>query len=181
MPEVTLGERVAAFAVDAAKNGVPREVVASVHQRTLDILGLCVAAHRLDTSAAAVGHVLDQGGHGQSTVVGHPTPVTALQAAFVNGVLAHSLDYDDTHLPSVLHPSASVVPAALSAAAPVAPRPCPKGCTNNDETVSAQPSPRSPRLDDENSADVTEPGTNSSATGSATAPAPKSTNSARWR
>jgi 2-methylcitrate dehydratase PrpD len=31
-------------------------------------------------------------------------------------VLAHSLDYDDTHLPSVLHPSASVVPAALAAA-----------------------------------------------------------------
>ena len=90
--------------------------MASVHQRTLDILGLCVAAQALDTSAAAVGHVLDQGGHGQSTVVGHPAPVTALQAAFVNGVLAHSLDYDDTHLPSVLHPSASVVPAALSAA-----------------------------------------------------------------
>ena len=31
-------------------------------------------------------------------------------------MLAHSLDYDDTHLPSVLHPSASVVPAALAAA-----------------------------------------------------------------
>ena len=40
----------------------------------------------------------------------------ANQAALVNGVLAHSLDYDDTHLPSVLHPSASVVPAALAAA-----------------------------------------------------------------
>src|SRR5690606_22533141 len=33
-----------------------------------------------------------------------------------NGTLAHSLDYDDTHLPSVLHPSAAVVPAALAAA-----------------------------------------------------------------
>lgn len=40
--------------------------------------------------------------------------MTAAQAAFVNGVLANSLDYDDTHLPSVLHPSASVVPAALA-------------------------------------------------------------------
>jgi 2-methylcitrate dehydratase PrpD len=37
-------------------------------------------------------------------------------AALANGVLAHSLDYDDTHLPSVLHPSATVVPAALAAA-----------------------------------------------------------------
>ena len=40
----------------------------------------------------------------------------AAAAAFVNGTLAHSLDYDDTHLPSVLHPSASVVPAALAVA-----------------------------------------------------------------
>ena len=42
--------------------------------------------------------------------------VAAALAAFANGVLAHSLDYDDTHLPSVLHPSATVVPAALAAA-----------------------------------------------------------------
>ncbi len=37
-------------------------------------------------------------------------------AAFVNGVLAHSLDFDDTHLPSILHPSACVIPAALAVA-----------------------------------------------------------------
>ncbi|WP_166140140.1 MmgE/PrpD family protein [Nocardioides ochotonae] len=112
----TLAQQLAAFAVDAATNGVPADVVASVGQRTLDVLGLCVAAHRLPTSAAAIGHVLDQGGHPQATVVGEPTRVSAIQAAFANGVLAHSLDYDDTHLPSVLHPSASVVPAALAAA-----------------------------------------------------------------
>ncbi len=46
---------------------------------------------------------------------------TDQSASFVNGVLAHSLDYDDTHLPSVLHPSASVVPAALAAAKLVGP------------------------------------------------------------
>ena len=34
----------------------------------------------------------------------------------MNGTLAHALDYDDTHLPSVLHPSAAIVPAALAAA-----------------------------------------------------------------
>ena len=42
--------------------------------------------------------------------------MSAAEAAFVNGVLAHSLDYDDTHLPSILHPSASVVPASLAVA-----------------------------------------------------------------
>ncbi|MBM7512490.1 2-methylcitrate dehydratase PrpD [Nocardioides cavernae] len=106
----------ASFAVRSAEDGVPDDVAASVQQRVLDVLGLCVAAHRLPTSAAAIGHVLDQGGHAQATAVGVPQQVTAAQAAFTNGVLAHSLDYDDTHLPSVLHPSASVVPAALAAA-----------------------------------------------------------------
>ncbi len=116
LDQQTLGQQVAAFAVRSATHGVPTDVVASVQQRTLDILGLCVAAHRLETSAAIIGHALDQGGHAQATAVGVPQRVTAAQAALVNGVLAHSLDYDDTHLPSVLHPSASVVPAALAAA-----------------------------------------------------------------
>lgn len=116
MRETTLGAQLASFASDAARDGVPTEVAASTRQRVLDVLGLCVAAHRLETSAAIIGHVLDQGGHQQATIVGVPERVTAAQAALANGVLAHSLDYDDTHLPSVLHPSASVVPAALAAA-----------------------------------------------------------------
>ena len=37
-------------------------------------------------------------------------------AALLNGTLAHSLDFDDTHAPGSLHPSAPVVPAALAAA-----------------------------------------------------------------
>lgn len=116
MTEKTLSQQLAGFAAAVSRDGVPDEVAASVRQRILDVLGLCVAAHRLPTSAAAVGHVLDQGGHEQATAVGVRTRVTAGQAAFVNGVLAHSLDYDDTHLPSVLHPSASIVPTALAAA-----------------------------------------------------------------
>ncbi|BAS08765.1 cis-aconitate decarboxylase [Arthrobacter sp. Hiyo4] len=63
----------------------------------------------------------DQGGTAQADAVGVQTRLPAAQAAFVNGVLAHSLDYDDTHLPSVLHPSASVIPAVLAAAQAGAP------------------------------------------------------------
>ena len=39
-------------------------------------------------------------------------------AALVGGTFAQRVDFDDTHLPSVLHPSASVVPAALAARRP---------------------------------------------------------------
>ncbi|MFJ2703877.1 MmgE/PrpD family protein [Streptomyces sp. NPDC087428] len=117
MAEPTLARHLAEFAAETSYEALPREVDDSVRKRVVDVLGLCVAAHRLPTSAAIVEHVREQGGRPTATVVGGGgTRVPAPLAALANGVLAHSLDYDDTHLPSVLHPSASVVPAALAAA-----------------------------------------------------------------
>jgi len=112
----TLAQRLAAFACETRESGVPDEVRASVRQRVLDIVGLCLAAGDLPTSHAALAFVVEQGGHGTAHAIGLADPVPPALAAFANGVLAHSLDYDDTHLPSVLHPSAAVVPAALAAA-----------------------------------------------------------------
>ena len=114
MTEPTLAEQLAAFASASTYDRLPPAVVDSVRGRVLDCLGICIAATSLDTSRAATAWVAAQGGTAQATAIGLPTAVPASQAAFVNGVLAHSLDYDDTHLPSVLHPSASVIPAALA-------------------------------------------------------------------
>lgn len=116
MPERTLAQLLAGFAAGARFEKLPEEVVDSVRKRVLDILGICVAASSLDTSAAARAFAAGQGGAAQAHAVAVRRRMPATLAAFVNGVLAHSLDYDDTHLPSVLHPSASVVPAALAAA-----------------------------------------------------------------
>lgn len=112
----TLAEQVATFAAGTSYDDLPLEVVQSVKMRVLDTIGIAVAAAPLETSRAARRWVMEQGGHEQSSAVGIEQRLPANLAAFVNGVLAHSLDYDDTHLPSVLHPSASVVPAALAAA-----------------------------------------------------------------
>jgi 2-methylcitrate dehydratase PrpD len=110
---VTLVQQLAAFTQDCQRE-LPDEVAASVRQRVLDILGLAAAAVDLETSRAVAGFVSDQGGRPEAAAVGLGR-TSAAWAAFHNGVLAHSLDYDDTHLPSILHPSASVVPAALAA------------------------------------------------------------------
>lgn len=116
MADPSLVEELAAFAVSARDEGIPDEVAASVRQRVLDVIGLQLAALPLPTSRSALAFAAEQGGAGQATAVGLEEPLPAVWAAFVGGVLAHSLDYDDTHLPSILHPSASVVPAALAAA-----------------------------------------------------------------
>jgi 2-methylcitrate dehydratase PrpD len=114
--EPTLSQQLGAFAARTSYDDLPVEVVESVKMRILDTLGIAAAASTLDTSRAAREWARGQGGAGTASAVGVPVGLPANLAAFVNGVLAHSLDFDDTHLPSVLHPSASVVPAALAAA-----------------------------------------------------------------
>lgn len=95
---------------------MPTEVAASVPARILDTIGIAAAATSLSTSQAVTALAVEQGGAPQSSAIGVSRRLPAPTAAFVNGVLAHSLDFDDTHLPSILHPSASVVPACLAAA-----------------------------------------------------------------
>ncbi|WP_435741897.1 MmgE/PrpD family protein [Nocardioides sp. SYSU DS0663] len=116
MSGATLAEELAAFAAGTTYDDLPPEVVESVKMRVLDTLGIAVAAAPLETSRAARAWAREQGGAATASAVGVAERLPAPMAAFVNGVLAHSLDYDDTHLPSVLHPSATVVPAALAAA-----------------------------------------------------------------
>jgi 2-methylcitrate dehydratase PrpD len=109
-------EHLATFAAHVTPAGLPPAVVTSIQERVLDTVGLCLGAIPLPTSAQAMAVAGCWGGPPAATVIGHADRLPAPGAAFVNGVLAHSLDFDDTHLPSVLHPSASLVPATLAAA-----------------------------------------------------------------
>lgn len=111
-----LAVQLAKFAAAARFEQLPDDVQRSVVDRVLDSVGVSLAALQLETSRAAIEVVRSRAGTEQATVLGTGDRLPASSAAFANGVLAHSLDYDDTHLPSILHPSASVVPAALAAA-----------------------------------------------------------------
>lgn len=112
----TLAQQLSDFAVGAFRDGTPDDVTRSSAERVLDVVGLSLGAAPLETSQAAFAFAQAQRTTGQSTAIGFAHGMAAPQAAFVNGVLAHSLDFDDTHLPSVLHPSAAVVPAVLAMA-----------------------------------------------------------------
>lgn len=104
--------RLAEFAVGCRDGAVPD----GVPGRILDILGLALAAQDDPAVRAVLASVRRWGGTSEATVIGAGDRLPAPAAALVNGVMAHALDFDDTHLPSVLHPSASIVPAALAAA-----------------------------------------------------------------
>ncbi|MEV6138317.1 MmgE/PrpD family protein [Nocardia sp. NPDC051990] len=106
--------RLAALADRARSAGLGEELRTDVARRVLDVLGNCLAAQGQPSARAVTAVARGWAGMDAATGIGTGDRFPATTAALVNGTLAHSMDFDDTHLPSVLHPSASVVPTALA-------------------------------------------------------------------
>lgn len=51
---------------------------------------------------------------GGCTVVGRAEPTDALHAASLNAMAVNVFDFDDTHLPTIIHPTAPVMPAVFA-------------------------------------------------------------------
>ena len=112
---LSASETIAAFAADLRFDALPAPVVAKVKLHVLDLLGVALAASSMDFAPAVANVAKGMGGPPESTAIGLCERLPAPWAALVNGTLAHGLDYDDTHAESVVHVSASAVPAALAA------------------------------------------------------------------
>jgi 2-methylcitrate dehydratase PrpD len=111
-----LAPQLGAWAEALRFEAIPDEVVESAQDRIVDILGISVAARDAD-AALAVRALRDEwgGGRPEAGYIGERARGPAALAAMVNGTYAHALDFDDTHLPSIVHPSAPMIPAILAA------------------------------------------------------------------
>jgi len=109
----TLSEYSANIRLDA----LPATVVERARFLLLDLVGNIVRArHDAESTPALLAAARALGfAAGNSGVFGDTARYTPAGAAFVNGTLAHSLDFDDTHAAGSLHPGAPVIPAALAA------------------------------------------------------------------
>jgi 2-methylcitrate dehydratase PrpD len=110
-----LAGRVGDFAARAALSDVPAEVVERARHLILDAVGLAFASTAYGFPAVAL-EALSAFGGGTHPVLGMPDRLSPRDAAVLNGVLIHGMDFDDTHIPAVTHVSAAALPAALSAA-----------------------------------------------------------------
>jgi len=107
----------AAYVADLRYEDIPAEVLERAKALTLDFLGSAVRARSEAESTPSLLAMLATLGldtRGEATVCGDSKTYTPAIAALLNGALGHSLDFDDTHADSSLHPSAPVVPAALA-------------------------------------------------------------------
>lgn len=79
-------------------------------------LGCAVGGASHETVEAAIRGVTPFSGPRNATVLGRSEKLDVLHAALVNGISSHVLDYDDTHLKTIIHPAGPVASALLALA-----------------------------------------------------------------
>ena len=93
---------------------LPAAVAEKAKQHILDTLGAMVSGADLPPGKFAINFARIYKGEPVATVAGSSLVIGPIEAALVNGILAHSDETDDTHPLSLSHPGAAVVPAALA-------------------------------------------------------------------
>lgn len=104
------------FVADATRDGIPDDVRHNTRRSLLNYFATAFAgAHdiALEHSAAVLSEFK---GHGSATMIGRAETTDPLTAAFINGAAGNVHDFDDTHIRTVIHPTAPVAPALLALA-----------------------------------------------------------------
>ena len=79
-------------------------------------VGCAVGGARHETVDRALAATLPFSGEATSHVMGRGEKLDALHAALINGISSHVLDFDDTHLKTIIHPAGPVASALLALA-----------------------------------------------------------------
>ena len=110
--------QLAEFAASLSFEDIPNEVTERAKRLVLDLTGIMIRArHDAESTPSLIAAVERLGlADGGCSVLGDARTYAPTAAALINGTLAHSLDFDDTHAEASLHSSAPIVPAALAAA-----------------------------------------------------------------
>jgi 2-methylcitrate dehydratase PrpD len=108
-------EKLSTYMAEAAARALPDEVVERAKHHILDTFAAMISGSGLPPGRAALQFAGAYGGRHVATVVASRIVCGPIEAAFANGVLAHSDETDDSHGPSRSHPGVSVVPAAFAA------------------------------------------------------------------
>jgi 2-methylcitrate dehydratase PrpD len=94
----------------------PQSVDDEAHRSFANWLGCAIGASQHETLQTALRAVLRLLPAAQSTVLGIQQKVDMCNAAFLNGLSAHTFDFDDTHWRTIIHPAAPVSSALLALA-----------------------------------------------------------------
>lgn len=112
--EVT--SRLARYVVGSRATDIPPAVRHEATRSLLNWLGCALGGSRHDAVTLALNALQPFAGPPQAGVIGRRERLDSLHAALINGMSAHVLDFDDTHLRTLMHPSVPVASSLLALA-----------------------------------------------------------------
>ena len=116
MSDRRVTEELARWVIELEDDSVPGAVRTEGVRTFVNWLGCAVGGASHPSVDAVLRAVHAFSGKRTSTVIGHSDRLDSQHAALVNGISSHVLDYDDTHLKTIIHPAGPVDSALLALA-----------------------------------------------------------------
>ena len=106
--------KLSAYMSEARNSALPDKVLQETKHHILDTFAAMISGSELPPGGMALKFAHAYGGPGICTVVASNVLLGPIEAAMVNGELAHSDETDDDYTGGGAHPGSAVVPAALA-------------------------------------------------------------------
>jgi 2-methylcitrate dehydratase PrpD len=116
LPRPGVTQDLARFVVETRWEDIPEQARHEAKRALLNFFAVAIAGCRTEPVELALKTLAEFSGGKPATIVGRTERIDALSAAFLNAAGANVFDYCDTHLPTVVHPTAPLAPALLSLA-----------------------------------------------------------------
>jgi 2-methylcitrate dehydratase PrpD len=110
----TFSQHLAQHIISAYSTSYDQIVESLVKDAVLDTIGVLLAGSAQPATRIALDVVAGDRPVGACSVLGTRIKLDPFNAAFVNGIAAHALDFDDSNYQLFGHPSVAVIPALLS-------------------------------------------------------------------
>lgn len=107
-------ERLAQWVVETRWEVLQPSVVHQVRRSLMNFFAVALTGCREPTIETALQTLAAFSGGRQAAVIGRRERIDALSAAFLNAASANVLDFCDTHVPTVIHPTAPLAPPLLA-------------------------------------------------------------------
>jgi len=102
------------YIVNSKWSEIPGSARKEAVRSVLNWVGCCLGGCRHETTENAITALAEFSGPAQATVLGRKERLDILHSALLNGITSHALDYDDTHLETIIHPAGPVASAILA-------------------------------------------------------------------
>lgn len=109
----TVAARLAGYVSGYHYDAIPEATRERAKYLILDAVGIALASTQYDFAHRILSGLGALAGAGNVSLIGMPMKLPLRDAVLFNGALIHGLDYDDTHIRAVVHPTSSAFSCAL--------------------------------------------------------------------